>query len=308
MKPKPSHFPEHVTFYDLMGIEAARRASGTGGGWRLYVFAKALDKTGLGSVVRDDLRAFILSLGVNPRTCERWIAEARNAGLVTDWQKQSGEWMLALVSAGRAGYALQCVNGIGRKVEMAARDLVRPGWRARVFSAWESGKQISREQIQKAVNVSVSTQRYRDSQAGTKRQRNYSKSAITADNLTGIQENTNHKGTFATRDGFVAWRLPDTRTTAQAVKLGRGRARKANKIIRQLATVQLQSGLSKMRQAFSAEVEKPNDFIRLFNSTPDERKATERKLSRTDSPIREIYERAREAKSGSVIWKHCPLR
>lgn len=223
---QPAAFPQRVTFYGLMAIEAARKSSRVGGGWRVYVLAKSLDTTGLGNVKRDDLRAFVLSQGVHVRTWQRWITEARAASLVTDWQTACGDWMLALPSAGKAGFMLGC-ESIGRKVSMQTADLIGNGWKARVYSAWESGKQISREAIQKAVNIPVSTQRYRDVQAGIKRQRNYSKSNLKADSFAGVIEHTDHKVPFVTRDGFIAWRLPDTRTASHAQTLGRGRARKA---------------------------------------------------------------------------------
>src|SRR6266545_4485077 len=103
------------------------------------------------------------------------------------------------------------LQSVGSQARISAADLFSHGWKARVTSAWTDGKTISREQIQKTLNLSRSSQKYRDNQAGTKRERNYSKSALRADNLTGIQENTNHRAPFVMRDGFIAWRLPDTR-------------------------------------------------------------------------------------------------
>jgi hypothetical protein len=77
-------FPDTVSFYAELGVSAARRKSRVGGGWRLYVLAKALDRVGRGSISREDLRRYATSLGVSPRQWERWIAEARHFGLVRD--------------------------------------------------------------------------------------------------------------------------------------------------------------------------------------------------------------------------------
>jgi hypothetical protein len=284
-----------------MGIQAARRGSRVGGGYRAYVLGKSLDVKGWGMVRRDDLQAYALSLGVNIRTWQRWINEARKNDLLKDIQKGE-DWFFILPSAAKAGIALGLEHIGSRKARMSAGALVSKGWKARVFSAWEDGKQISRQQIQKAINVSRSTQKYRDRTAGTLRTRNYSKSEMRPDKLTGIKEYSNHKAPFVMRDGFIAWRLPDTRFSTSAARAGKGRARKANAAIRK----SLQIGLSNMRQALG-NVLAGSGYVRLFNQTKAQRRQTERKLSKGDLPIRELYERAREAKTGAVMWSHCPV-
>ena len=164
-----------------MGIAAARRYSKLGGGWRLYVLAKALDPQGLGKIARDDLRDYALFLGVNVRTFERWIIQARNAGLFyTDVQNSSGQWMIVMANAGIAAAELKC-ESVGRKVTLPAAALIGNGWKARVWAAYEithNGQPIARATMQKIVNVAVSTQRYRDAQAKVNRVRNFAKSDI----------------------------------------------------------------------------------------------------------------------------------
>ena len=162
-QPQPKAWPASVAFYSHMGIAAARRYSKIGGGWRLYVLAKALDPQGLGKIAREDLRDYALFLGVNVRTFERWIKQARNAGLFyTDVQNSSGQWMIVMANAGIAAAELNCET-IGRKVTLPAAALIGNGWKARAWAAYEithNGQPIARETMQKIVNVAVSTQRY----------------------------------------------------------------------------------------------------------------------------------------------------
>jgi hypothetical protein len=232
--------------------------------------------------------------------------EARAHDLLKDIQKQDGEWYLLLPSAGKAAAAMGCTSVGTRKATIQAAELIGNGWKARVFSAWEDHKQITRQQILEAVGVSKRTQYHRDRQAGTKIERNFSKSKLKADKLPGIKEHTNHKAPFVLRDGRIAWRLPDTRYSTATARGRKGRARKANLFIRKSQPL---TGLSPMRQALSDVVtDGRSEWIRLFNRTREQRKATERKLARQDNArVSEIYQRTRRAKSGAVMWAHCPV-
>ncbi|MBT5119640.1 MAG: hypothetical protein HOM34_02830, partial [Planctomycetes bacterium] len=165
-----SQYPETVTFYTLMGVEAAKRASGTGGAWRLFTLAKALDGHGreaVGRISLDDLRDFVRSLGVTSRTWRRWYRQAVEIGLLDPVQNKSGAWALILPSAGKAAHYMGA-DDIGRKVEMSAADLIGKGWKSRVWAGYEAarGLQISREKMQKITGVAASTQCYRDNKAG----------------------------------------------------------------------------------------------------------------------------------------------
>lgn len=297
-------FPETITFYTVMGIQAARRFSRVGGGWHLWVMANTLDEQGRGRIPRDLLKDYAFSLGVKPRTFQRWITEARNFDLVRDVQSANGEWMLVLAGLFSAAKSMRCEN-VGIKVAMSAADFIGKGWKARVWAAYEAthkGKPISREKMQKLVNVPVSTQRYRDAQAGVKRTRNYAKSDLKGDLLPAVVEYTDHKAPYVRGDGFIGWRLPDARTTDLVRVVGKGRARKANKKLRQKE----QSGLLLMERALS-DATSPA-VIRLFNSTPAKRKATERKLARNDySHVSDVYEAAPRATSGAHVWNHFPV-
>jgi len=177
---QPTKYPQDVSFYALMGVHAARRYSRIGGGWRLYVLAKALDGHGreaVGSIDLDDLRAFAQYLGVIPRTWRRWYRQAVQTGLFDPAQTKGGAWRLILPSAGKAAHYMGA-DDIGRKVEMSAADLLGKGWKANVWAAFEAarGLQISRDRLEQMTGVPTSTQRYRDNVAQVQRTANYAQS------------------------------------------------------------------------------------------------------------------------------------
>lgn len=309
-----NHFPEHVNFYPVMAIQAARRSSRVGGGYRLLVLAKALDKPGRGSVSRDELRDFALSLGVSPRQWSRWIAEARNKDLVTDVQRAGGEWELVLPSAGAAAFSMKCENVGSRKASMKASDLIGYGWKARIWAAYDAthnGRPISRERMQKIVNVPVSTQRYRDTQAGVIRQQNHAKLNAMANSSAMLNEYGygHHKGLYIRKDGYIGSRKPDSRYTDIAFRAGKGRARKANATLHRM---QRNDGLSLMRQALSPDVTQPDTatnhsvYVRLFHFNPKRRKAIEKKMDKADQ-VRDydLFEYSHETRKGSRVWIQC---
>ena len=305
-----SKWPASVAFYSHMGIAAARRYSKIGGGWRLYVLAKALDPQGLGKIAREDLRDYALFLGVNVRTFERWIKQARNAGLFyTDVQNSSGQWMIVMANAGIAAAELNCET-IGRKVTLPAAALIGNGWKARAWAAYEithNGQPIARETMQKIVNVAVSTQRYRDVQAKVNRVRNFAKSDIQlkGNQLPGLKETSGRKNIFIDKDGFINWRLPNSYIFTKALRGGKGRGRKANKIIR---NIQSTNGLLLLQQALSLEDEYNKDIVKLFNQNPQQAQRAMKKLAKIDNrKVKDIYERSHKSHNGAVIWTHCPV-
>ena len=309
-QPQPKAWPASVAFYSHMGIAAARRYSKLGGGWRLYVLAKALDPQGLGKIARDDLRDYALFLGVNVRTFERWIIQARNAGLFyTDVQNSSGQWMIVMANAGIAAAELNCET-VGRKVTLPAAALIGKGWKARVWAAYgitHKGQPIARETMQKIVNVAVSTQRYRDAQAKVNRVRNFANSGVKAipGELAEMKETTGRKNIFIDKDGFINWRLPNSYIFTTALRGGKGRGRIANKIIRNIQTT---NGLLQVQQALSLENEYNSEIVKLFNQNPQQAKSAMKKLAKIDNrKVKDIYERDHTARNGAVIWKHLPV-
>ena len=309
-EPQPIEWPASVAFYSHMGIAAARRYSKLGGGWRLYVMGKTLDPQGLGKIARDDLRDYALFLGVNVRTFERWIIQARNAGLFyTDVQNSSGQWMIVMANAGIAAAELNCET-VGRKVTLPAAALIGKGWKARVWAAYgitHKGQPIARETMQKIVNVAVSTQRYRDAQAKVNRVRNFANSGVKAipGELAEMKETTGRKNIFIDKDGFINWRLPNSYIFTTALLGGKGRGRVANKILR---NIQSTNGLLSLQQALSLEDEFNKDIVKLFNQNPQQARRAMKKLAKIDNrKVKDIYERSHKSHNGAVIWKHCPV-
>ena len=309
-EPQPKAWPASVAFYSHMGIAAARRYSKLGGGWRLYVMGKTLDPQGLGKIARDDLRDYALFLGVNVRTFERWIIQARNAGLFyTDVQNSSGQWMIVMANAGIAAAELNCET-VGRKVTLPAAALIGKGWKARVWAAYgitHKGQPIARETMQKIVNVAVSTQRYRDAQAKVNRVRNFANSGVKAipGELAEMKETTGRKNIFIDKDGFINWRLPNSYIFTTALLGGKGRGRVANKILR---NIQSTNGLLSLQQALSLEDEFNKDIVKLFNQNPQQARRAMKKLAKIDNrKVKDIYERSHKSHNGAVIWKHCPV-
>ena len=304
-----SKWPASVAFYSHMGIAAARRYSKLGGGWRLYVMGKALDLQGLGMIARDDLRAYALFLGVEVRTFQRWMNQARNAGLFIDVQSSGGAWMLRMVNAGIAAAELNCET-VGRKVTLPAAELIGNGWKARVEAAYmttHNGQPIARETIQKIVNVAVSTQRYRDAQAKVKRIKNFATSEVKVNNgqLLGMRDTSGRKNIFIDKDGKLSWRLPNSYQYIKALRGGKGRGRKANKTIRNIQSV---DSLLLMQQALRQEEEYNKDIVRLFNQNPQQAKRAMKKLAKIDNrKVKDIYERSHKSHNGAVIWTHCPV-
>ena len=295
-------YPERVTFYVGMGVRAAQRGAVFGGAWRLYILSKALDKTGYGRIPLSDLRKYSSAAGVSNRSFHRWLKIAVDAGMMDKFNRQSGEIWLYLPGPAKVAKIMGC-SRIGRKVEIAARLLVGSGWKAYVWdgaqAAGADGIQMSRKQLAKTYGVSVRTQRYRTSFAGTECQANYANLGIKTsdDHLQGWADNTHHKGLFVAGNGYLYARKPDTRSSRFVLDVGKGRSRKAQAKLRQDQEYSLNMQRVQVND-FEAE------FIRLFCNTPKQLEASEKKAERQDiQTVTELYERWYTSGSGSVIWE-----
>ncbi len=303
---KPTEeYPQDVSFYTYMGIDAARARSGVGGAWRLYILAKALDQDGVGRVALADLRGFALHLGLNPRTYQRWINQAERRGVLSYFQKESGEWWVNLQSPAKLCHAMGW-DAIGKKMQINPALLIGKGWKANVWtsvSAGRHGRQISRERLQKAYNVPARTQTYRDNQADVNRQANYANTGIIANSadVNAWQENNPQwKGLFRASNGRLYRRLPDTRATDRVIFIGTGRSEKALKELRHLQDI---TARYKGDWALDNGIE-DTEFIRLFNRNSKQLKTTERKLKRQDKPrVVDVFQYIYDSKdSGAGIW------
>ena len=300
-----AEYPESVTFYTYMGIDAARPRSGVGGAWRLYILAKELDRDGVGRVALADLRGFALHLGLNPRTYQRWIDQAERRGVLSYFQKESGERWVNLQSPAKLCHALGW-DAIGKKMQIDPALLIGTGWKANIFAsvyAGPNGRQISRERIQKIYNVAARTQAHRDNQAETDRQSNYADTGIEANagDVKAWQQNRPEwKGLYRASNGHLYRRLPDTRATDRVILIGTGRSKKALSELRHLQEI---TACYKRDQALVNGIE-DTEYIRLFNRNPAQLKTSERKLARQDHPhVVDVFQHVYDNKdSGAGIW------
>ena len=197
-----------------------------------------------------------------------------------------------------------------KRQTLPAAELIGNGWKARVWAAYEithNGQPIARETMQKIVNVPVSTQRYRDVQAKTKRIKNFATSDIKVNygQLRGMKDTSGRKNIFIDKDGNLSWRLPNSYQYIKALRGGKGRGRKANKTIRNIQSV---DSLLLLQQALRQEEEYNGDIVKLFNQNPQQAKRAMKKLAKIDNrKVKEIYERTHTAHSGAVIWACLPV-
>lgn len=273
-------FPEVVRIWPRVGF-AARSYRGGGGALRLYVIAKAIAREADG-VSRDQVLACLRVFGVAPWTAKRWLDAARKLGLVQDVQRQSGEWSLRLIGYAKAALLLG-LKQPGKPVEIPTEALFGRQWWSRLFAAFEGsfqGRPISRRTLQAVSGIPLSTQRVYDNQAGVVRRKNYALSAIPADHLDAVKEFGKRAAPFAfldksTNRRLIGWRLPDSRSCPM---LGIGGPCNTAGI------------------------------VSLFNRTSGQLKRTQRRLSRSDSPLREVYLFSHTSRRGADLWLHVPLR
>lgn len=276
-----ARFPECVKFNPLVGLKSFRMSE-AGGAWRLFVLAKNLVTTGNDYIEREALREYAASLGILEKTFKRWVTAARNFDLVRDVQRKGGEWMLILTSNDKAA-SIMGSESKGKAVTMSARLFVGKQWRAYVFAGFEAtfnGRLISRKKQAELSGIPESTQRKFDKEAGVKRQKNYAVSNIHANGYSAVLEFGNRASLYkywdkTTHQLKLGWRLPDSRRFDGAMTNGSKNSLRA---------------------------------LSLFNRTDEQYKRTVKKLSKSDSSIREVYLFSHTSRNGADMWLHMPLR
>jgi hypothetical protein len=125
-----------------MGIHA--QDTKHAGAWRLHVLASMLDhnegcdhvlgicKGGSGKVLRRDLEAAALALGVKRSTFYTWLSDARQAGIL----KGEGDY-LGLASQAKLSIIFQCNSIDKQKAIIPLKLLFKPGWKALVWNAYK---------------------------------------------------------------------------------------------------------------------------------------------------------------------------
>jgi len=299
---------EYIRLWPLQGLAAAR--SNQGGGWRLFILAKHLDQSGRGAIQAEALTRAARAQGIAPRTLARWQAQAEKAGLIRPITKTGGKWLL-LASHQAACIATGC-RQVGRLTQIRLKDLFREGWRATLWAAYEQthqGRPITRATQEALTGVPISTQRALDNQARVTRQSNYCLTGLSPDHIPGLQD-MGRPGVFVWRyrkNGKTivqaAYRLPDSRRADHlAESMGKGRAKKVNKAINQRLNV---SSLMGRDLSFDCLAES-GVYLRLFNRTGPQTRATLRKASKADYNQGEIYQDIRTVKKAD-LWQAHPL-
>lgn len=256
-------YPATVKIYPCMAF-IAEQYKGYGGAFKLYTFARRLDGSGSGQVRRDDLQAYILSLGKVKKTFDRWLAVAIKIGIVRECR---GGEVLAYVSMARAAFALGARDFLGgRTVEIDAKEFAGRKWRAEVWNgqlATTRGRPITRAKLQGITGKAPSTQRRYEKRLT---EANKVKKITNWHEYTGEEVNEHpqaalaafkefkHGGAFIVRldNGQLAieTRGPNSYVTS-AVTARKGRSRKVNKALRRLVWLERNSGLSNVRRAMS---------------------------------------------------------
>jgi hypothetical protein len=133
---------KQADIWPLMGIHA--QDTKHAGAWRLHVLASMLDhnegcdhvlgicKGGSGKVLRRDLEAAALALGVKRSTFYYWLADARQAGIL----KGEGDY-LGLASQAKLSIIFQCNSIDKQKAIIPLKLLFKPGWKALVYQAYK---------------------------------------------------------------------------------------------------------------------------------------------------------------------------
>jgi hypothetical protein len=294
---------ENIKIWPLMAICSWRNHKS--GAYRVYALAKHLDTQGRGAIAEADLQALAIRQGIPARTWFHWLADAKRLTLISPLARPG--W-IRLASWQLAAVLLDCENIGPRPVQIALSRFLAPGWRNHVWGGYEethAQEPISRLKQEELAGVPVSTQRAYDNAAGVRRQRNFAISDRSPDELAGVDEFEQRAAPFKFYDRrrhkfFIAWHLPDTRTSSTAESMQRGRTRKINKVIKR------NNGSFNLERAPSCSAgDMPT--LRLFHDTQQQARQLMRKLSRSDqTPPREVYLRAPGGKQ-ATFWQPLPF-
>ena len=268
-----------------------------GGGIRAWLFARTLDTDGSGGVDSDDLNGYLEYLGVQDRTTQRWIASAVISGLLTPYfRTRSGKSGYRYVSLDQAAVIAGCHN-LGRRVaQVAAKNLVKAGWRSFAWGAFIvtlNERPVSRDKKHKLTGVPRSTQIHLETHIEVHRTPNYVISDIPTSHLDGIRE-FGRPYAFAFRkpngERVVAWRGPDACAVSDevAINLSKGRLKKANKRL-SIVSCAIWSTVGPALSNVDTEPEYPG---RLFYTNTRDAKNFLKHITRPTAPstdIREVF-------------------
>jgi hypothetical protein len=278
--------PTTIKIYPNLGLSAIKYNAG--GAWRLWEFARFLDKSGSGAILEEELLDLCKSLNVNGGTYQRWLRQAKALGLFRSVYNDKKLLILSLI---KTCLTFNCVRINTRRVEMPINCFTDKRWRAFVWSGYEMefrGHPISRETLYKLTGKHPCTQRRNDNSTEVVRHKNYALSNMNESHLPIEKEHGRHKGLFIINTGskkVLAWRLPDSRSSETVFLSGKGMSRKVNHILGSYQTP-------------GADAE----WIRLFNHTEDQLETTNKKLAKSEHRHpHEIYSLSHRTK-GVSLW------
>ncbi|NLH00076.1 MAG: hypothetical protein GX491_22175 [Chloroflexi bacterium] len=211
---RPS-FPDQVIIFPLLFWDAIHAR--LGGAIRVWALARALDATGCGGVLADDLNAYLDALNVHPRSRRRWINDAVKCGLLTPFYRtRSGLHGYRYAAGYRAAIIVGCQSVGTRPVKVSAVGLVSAGWHSLVWAAFTAStgeRPITRKCKQLLTGVSKQTQLNLEAQQPIQVTPNYVITRMPADRLTGVREfQKAHAFVFTkpNRKQVIAWRGPNS--------------------------------------------------------------------------------------------------
>lgn len=265
----------------------ASHAVNHGGGARIWYLARSLDRAGCGWIKRSELWDYLRSLGVGERKRRRWLGDAQALRLLTEGVIR-GDPVYMISGLGRGAVALGAQT-IGRPSTISARDLVRSGWKSRVWSAYLATlpRPISQETKHLITGVNPRSQRdYQSAQPGGVR-KNYAETNLRgSDKITGLREH-GRRSAFVGRSGRIMYRLPDIRLVPSFVSRSglRGRSRKAQKVIN--------------RSFYEERAE--GYFVRLFHETRTGAETAIKSMAQADNQPLELFTLAYAGRRNN-IW------
>jgi len=280
-----------VKIWPLLGLSAIKHRHG--GAWRAWTLARALDGVGSGKVLSNELNSLMRGVGVESKTRRRWMADALKIGLLIPGKSGA----LFVVGLARAA-ALLNSPAIGLPAMVDGGALVRKGWRALTFEAYNSTLRgpMSQNRKHRLTRISPRTQRnYIRAGLATSR-RNFAIRNEPANHASGIRE-VRGLAVFSPRTGAHAGkliqRLPDWRIVPQTTAIAApvGRSRKAQRKLLESTSCTLGRG-----NVF----EQPKLFYGNEQAARRAVKAIER--SEADDRPGEVFE-LMQAHAGSNLWR-----
>lgn len=237
-------WPEKVKIYPDLAFKAKSQGSRDYSAFRAWCLARALDKTGLGSIPIHRLIEYMTWLGFPDRTIRSWLQRARETRLL----RRCGT-KLVITGIVKASVILDVTAALRPPALLNASDLTDNKSMGVVWNAFllrEGGRPISRSKLSQITGISARQQYNYEKETRVDHRKNYARfdfqaKEVTEKHLEGVKNELGHKGAFIVaankkrrRKAFIYIRLPDVRrvTRSNVERANQGRTRKINKALR----------------------------------------------------------------------------